>query len=154
MKRLNNNLDEMQELNMLHIEKRGFWIAYFGLALAIIIQCFMYHEDSIKYTAGELIILCVGGIYTTAAGIKKGMWSRRIPATHMSNLIQSIAYSGFFSIILIIAKYVKYGYWQGAIFAGVIFFFCIFIICEIVLSLMMVFYRKKRQKLEELDEDE
>ena len=33
-----NNLDEMQEQKLLHIESRGYWLAFWGLAAALIIQ--------------------------------------------------------------------------------------------------------------------
>ena len=90
MRQLKNNLDEMQELNLLKIEKAGFWIVYIGLAAAIVVQMLMYGEDAFRYMAGETIVMVVGCIYVVAASIRKGIWSRRLPATPMSNLVQSI----------------------------------------------------------------
>ena len=44
-----NNLDERQEQTLLHIEKNGCWIAFWGLLAALMIQMISY--------AGELKLL-------------------------------------------------------------------------------------------------
>ena len=41
MKRLKNNLDEMQEQKLLKIEHNGMWFALWGLIIAIIVQLFI-----------------------------------------------------------------------------------------------------------------
>ena len=33
-----NNLDEMQEQKLLHIESKGYWLAFWGLGVSLIIQ--------------------------------------------------------------------------------------------------------------------
>lgn len=37
-----NNLDEMQEQKLLHIESSSFWILYAMLLAAILIQCVFF----------------------------------------------------------------------------------------------------------------
>lgn len=153
MKKLKNNLDEMQELNMLHIEKMGFWMMYWGLFAAIVIQLLVYQEHAMKYTAGETIVFLAGSICVIAAEIRKGLWDRRIPATPMANLLLSIIISGIFAIILIIVKYVQYGSLPGAIAAGVVYFIFIAVACYGALTFTMMLYKKKKKKLEEDMED-
>ena len=36
MRKMKNNLDEMQEMNALKIAERSFWIMFFGLVIAIL----------------------------------------------------------------------------------------------------------------------
>lgn len=153
MKRLKNNLDEMQELNLLKIEKAGFWIAYIGLAAVIVVQMLIFQENSIQHIAGEMIVLAASCIYVVAASIKKGIWSRRIPATPMLNLVQSIIWSGIFAVVIIIIKYVQYGSLAGAIASGIIFFIFIGVLCYVILTLLMVCYKRKKDELEKEDED-
>ena len=153
MRRLKNNLDEMQELNLLKIEKAGFWIVYIGLAAAIVVQMLMYGEDAFRYMVGETIVMVVGCIYVVAASIRKGIWSRRLPATPMSNLVQSIIWSAIFGVIIAIVKYVQYGSLPGAIASGAVFFIFIAIVCYVVLTILMTMCNKKKDKLEKEDEE-
>ena len=37
-----NNLDEMQEQKLLHIESKGYWLAFWGLGVSLIIQLIFY----------------------------------------------------------------------------------------------------------------
>ncbi len=41
MKKRKNNLDERQEQRLLQIESSGFWLAFWGLLAAIVIQLFV-----------------------------------------------------------------------------------------------------------------
>ena len=61
MRKMKNNLDEMQEMNALKIAERSFWIMFFGLVIAILVQNLLYRENLLRYVAGEMIILCAGG---------------------------------------------------------------------------------------------
>lgn len=153
MKKFKSNLDEMQELSLLKIEKTGFWLTYIGLAAVIVVQMLIYQGDSMRYTAGEMIILLFGCIYVVAASIRKGIWSRRIPATPMANLVHSMLWSGIFGIVIAVIKYVQYGTLAGAIATGVVFFISLTIFCFIVLSVLMACYKKKRNDLEKEDEE-
>lgn len=82
MRKMKNNLDEMQEMNALKIAERSFWIMFFGLVIAIL------------FGEGEI-----------------------------------------------------------ALKSAVVFFGFIFILCYIVLSVMLIVWKKKNRELEE-DEEE
>lgn len=81
-----------RELSLLKIEKVSFWITYWGLVTAIVVQMLMYREDAIRYVA-------------------------------------------------------------GAIASGVIFFINIVVLCYIVLTVMMLVYKKRKAKLDNELED-
>lgn len=149
MRKIKNNLDERQELMTLEIAERSFQIMYFGLVIAILAQGFLCGENAIKYVAGETAILCVGGVYNVAANIRKGVWSRRIAATAKSNFIVSFVCSAVFAAIVGVMNYVRFGGGEAALASAVIFFVFIFILCYIVLSVLLIVYKKKNRDLEE-----
>ncbi len=148
MKKMKNKLDEMQEQTLLKIEKNGFYMIFFGLGLAIVIQDLIYRENMLLYTAGEMIVFVICGIYVLISSIRKGIWDRKIPATPLANLIQSILWSGAFSIILGVIKYFQYGSPGGAVASAVIFFAFISVVCFITLTILAAFYKNRKEKLE------
>lgn len=154
MKKLNNKLDEMQELNLLHIEKTGYWFMFFGLTLSIVVQEMIYREEALEYIAGETTVFLISGVCFLFSAIRKGLWDRKVPATPFANLIQSILCSAIFSIILGIVKYLQYGSLQGAVASAVVFFIFIGIVCFIVLTILMLFYKRQKKKLEEREEND
>ena len=56
MKLFRKIIDERQELEAMKITGTGFWILFFGLMLAIILQLFFFEFD-IRYILGELVVL-------------------------------------------------------------------------------------------------
>lgn len=149
MRKTKNNLDERQELMALKIAERSFQIMFFGLALAIIVQNFLCRENVIKYVAGEMVILCAGGAYQVVASIRRGIWDRRIKATAKSNFVVSFVSSAVTAAVVGIINYVRFGMGEAALASAVIFFVSIFILCYIVLSVMLIVYKKKNRELEE-----
>lgn len=153
MKKRKNKLDEMQEMEALKIEKRGFWIMYLGLAAAIMVQTVCYKQDIFRYTAGETIVLCVGSCYSVVMSLKKGIWSRGAAATAKANLIISLMCSGVFALLFGMINYVQFGEGKVALISAGSFFVCIFILCYVVLTVMLAVYRKKRKELDKEHED-
>lgn len=153
MRKMKNNLDEMQEMNALKIAERSFWIMFFGLVIAILVQNLLYKENLLRYVAGEMIILCAGGAYQVAANIRKGIWSRTIQATAKSNFVVSFICSAIFSVMFGVINYMRFGEGEIALKSAVVFFGFIFILCYIVLSVMLIVWKKKNRELEE-DEEE
>ncbi len=143
----------MQELNMLHTEQTGFWLIFSGLVLAIVVQSLIYQEDMLKYTAGEYVVLLVGGIYVLISSIRKGLWSRRIPATLTTNLILSAAISAIFSVMLGIIKFSQYGSVATAVISAIIFFFSMTVLAFVVMAVLMRIYKKRSRKLEQDGEE-
>ena len=141
----------MQEINALKIAERSFWIMFFGLVAAILVQSFLCREKVLGYVAGETIVLCAGGAYQVAAGIRRGIWDRRLAATAKSNLVVSFICSLVFAVIFGVINYARYGMGKIALESAAIFFLAIFVLCFIILSVMLIFYKKKQRELEEED---
>ncbi len=153
MKNNKNKLDEMQELNLLNIEKNGAWLMFFGLLIAIVIQAIIFQDELLKYTAGETIVLLTGGVYMLGSSLKKGIWARRTPATACANLLISFISSGVFSILFGVINYARLGTLQAAVFSALGFFLFIFILCFIVLTVLAGVYKKRNKTLEEEEKE-
>ena len=81
-----SSLDEMQELRLLKIESRGFWIGFIGLFLAIVVQIVIYGTESIREVyVGEFIVFLCMGIYLIVECLRNGIWDRHLPATPAVN---------------------------------------------------------------------
>ena len=82
-----NNLDEMQELKLLKLESRGFWLGFIGLFLSIVVQIVIYgSENTREVYAGEFIVFLCMGIYLIAECLRNGIWGRHLSATPAVNI--------------------------------------------------------------------
>lgn len=155
MKKINNRLDERQELLLLNLEHRGFWFTFFGLLISVFVQEFALGYD-FRAFAGELIILLPISIYLIIGCISNGIWDRYLkPDTKTNTLISAIA-AGIFGAAAAYGSCRKYPgkapirYMATGIFSAVF----IFALCMLVLSVTAAAYRKRRESLEKPDEDE
>lgn len=143
-----SQLDEMQELKLLHIEKNGCWFAFWALLLSMIIQMAVLKEDTFKGIAGEWIVFMCLCVYIIVACVKNGIWDRKLKANPKTNAITSIVAGVASGIIFGTVNYLQYGYMKVAIWTGVINMFLVGIVCFIGLSGMMVLYKKRLENLE------
>lgn len=84
-------VDERQEMDLLKVEHFGFWLMYYMLLAAILIQS-IFFEDGFRLAAGEWIIFMLISIICVVGWVRKGVWtyqSRKIPGVR-SYLLYSI----------------------------------------------------------------
>lgn len=150
MKMRKNNLDEMQEKKLLQIEHSGFWIAFWGLVVAIMIQTALGND-----CIGEIVILSVVSIYTMIACIQNGIWDRKFKPNLKTNLLMSgltgVVFGGFWFGV----SYYRYHVLLGSIatFAFMLIFSSL--LCLAVLTITSGIYKKRKHKLDaEADKDE
>lgn len=150
-----SNLDEMQELKLLKIESRGFWIGFFALFAAIMAQIFLFGQEFADHTLGELIALLCMALYLIGGCLRNGIWDRHLQATPAANISLSLlagAVTGLFNAIVSYRNYQSAG---GAIAVFVVFFLLIGVVLSVVLCFCSALYHKKRKQLEEEEtEDE
>ena len=79
MKKMNSLLDERQETDLLKIERNGCWLAFWALLASIFVQLY-FLENSFDQVAAEWIIFMVLALYLTIDCMRKGIWSRTLPA--------------------------------------------------------------------------
>ena len=143
-----NKLDEMQEQKLLHIERNGCWFAFWALLAAMIIQLVISPESALEKLAGEWIVFMCLAVYVGFSCVKNGIWDRRLEANPKTNARVSIIAGVVVGLIFGVVNYMQYGYLGTAIWIAVLNVFFVGIICFATLSLVMVVYKKRLNKME------
>ena len=149
-----NNLDERQEQTLLKIESRSFWLAFWLLVAAMIIQEIAFKGDW-KTFAGEAIVLFITSIYLLIGCLKNGIWDRKLQPKASTNLLASLCAGLAVGIVNFIVIYRNYpdkpiGSIAGAIFSAVFTFALTFIL----LSISARAVKKKNEELNQEPEEE
>lgn len=147
-----NQLDEMQEQKLLHIEKNGCWFCFWSLVVAIFIQMAVC-EDAATAMIGEWIIFMSLCVYMGIACIKNGIWDRKLEASPKTNAVISAIAGIFTGLALGVINYMQYGFIKSAIWTGVFNLFFVGILCFVALSVIAAIYKKRLQKME-MEEEE
>lgn len=138
-------VDERQELELLKIERTGFWILYIALAVDIISKILLLNVSP-KQLIGENIAFMAGSITIIIGCAKRGLWDRYSRPGFKSYLIYSLAgsviFTAFIGAVLLMRDV------PHAITAAVIFGVSIFVILFVVLALMGVYTKKRNNKLD------
>ena len=138
-----NQLDEMQEQTLRKIEGRGFWLMWGGLLAAWIVQTMFGVADK---AAGEWVVFMIGCIYMCVACLRNGLWDRHLldtaPANAVCSLVAVVA-------VTLISGF-SYGYWVGAVIAGVF----TGILCFALLQLCAALTRRQRKHLDNPKDEE
>lgn len=98
-------IDERQELELLSIERSGFWVVFGILFIAYLVQSFFF-DASFKQLIGEYISLCAGMIVILVGCIRKGLWScysiPNLKNYFLYSFVTAIIFSLINAVILII----------------------------------------------------
>lgn len=144
-----NQLDEMQEQKLLHIEKNACWFAYWALLVSMVIQVFVYKEEVASHIIGEWIIFMCLCLYIGVACIKAGIWDRRLKADASTNIAVSAVAGVVAAVIAGLISYMNFGMIGGAIAVGIVNFAFISVICFVALTICAKAYKKRLEKMEE-----
>ena len=82
------NLDEMQNQTLLKLEEYGFWIVFWSLLVAIIVQ--LAAGAGIKGVLGEIIVFLIGSAWLAVTTLKNGLWARSPAPSRKANALVSI----------------------------------------------------------------
>ncbi len=154
-KKSNNMLDEMQDNKLLKIEEFGFWLVFWVLFAAILLQALM--GTTLKELAGEIVALFAAGVYIAISSLKNGLWTRKYAPTLKANLITSAIPSFILGVLnavrafVILKKPIEFGVTAqiAAISVGA------YIACFALLEVFRLIYEKRRRKLDDTEaEDE
>ena len=146
-----SNLDEMQEQKLLHIEHNGFWIGFFGLTAAILVQSVM--GGGVQNAIGETIVLLCMAVYMLAACIRNGIWDRKLKADFKTNLMASVIASIIFAAIFAIKSYLDYQKLAGSIATFIFMFVEMLIVIMLLMTAMSNIYKKRYNKMENEQEE-
>lgn len=145
----------MQELKLLKLESRGFWIGFFGLFLAIAVQAFLYGPENIaNRIAGEFIVFLCMGIYLMAGCLYNGIWDRHLPATPAVTIGLSLLAAAIASLFNAVLSYRNYRSMPGAIAVFIVYFLMLSVLLSAILCISSALYHRRRRHLEEEKTDE
>lgn len=144
-------LDEMRDQKMLKMEEYGYWILFWGLALAVIVQLFL--GGTLRQVAGELIVLFLGGVYVLATSLKNGLWSRSAEPTRKGNAIASLIPAAVICVLNVIKLIQKQETGTSDILLTAGITAATYVICFAVLEGLRAAYKKRRQQLDETGEE-
>ncbi len=153
MKLFKNNLDEMQEQKLLKIEHNGCWLAFWGLLVSMLVQSFIYAEDSMRVLAGEWIVFMALSVYMLVACLRAGVWDRHLKSSPKVNLLCSAAAALVMGVAYFFISLKNYGDMRTAILTGVLMLVFIFVSCFLALLFCSAIYKKRLNKLENQGED-
>lgn len=151
--KMKNKLDEMQEQKLLRIEHNGCWLAFWGLAISLLVQQFIYGQGEWKYVAGEWIVFVCLDVYIVFSCMKNGIWDRRFEPTPTVTLIASMIAGVSVGIYSFFTSYREYHKLYGSIATGAVYFILVFVTCFLSLSLLTFLYIRKRDKIENEEDD-
>ena len=148
-----NDLDEMQERKMLGIEHNGFWLLYWGLLIALLVQAVLFDYD-IRTLAGEFILLMAASAYVLLAELRAGLWSRNLKPRLRTNVLCSLTGAAAVAVFQVVLQ-VRMGspLWAIALFAA-ISAACTFALTLVLLQISMHAYRKRRKELDASDDSD
>lgn len=150
-----NNLDEMQELKLLKIESRGFWIGFFGLFLTIAAQVVLYEPENINHTLnGEFIVFLCMAVYLIVGCLRNGIWDRHLQATPAVNIGLSLLAAAIVSLFNALLSYRNYRSISGAFAVFIVYFLMLSVVLSVTLCSCSALYHWRRKQLEEEKTDE
>lgn len=154
--RKKNNLDEMQEQTLLHIEGSCFWILYVLLLVAVIGQT-LFMEAGPREVLPELICFMAASIVMVVRCAKNGIWDRRFKPNCKTNLMFSILAAVIVALFQPISYLVSPERWysvEGMAFTAGIMGVFTFGVTFFLMSISSMATRRRREKLEQEDGDE
>lgn len=148
MKKTESNLDEMQEQKMLKIEHNGYWLGFWGLLAAILIQSALYPGDQ-RAMMGEFVVFTLMGAYTVLDCMRNGIWDRKLKPNWQTNLKVSLLVGILFGLYQAIRYYFRDQSIPGAIGNLIVNFLLISLTCFVLFQIMSILTKKRKQHLED-----
>ena len=141
-------VDERQEYEMMRVERSSFWILFFGLVAAVLIQVALYGFD-FALVAGEVIILLLCSVWSLVGYVRRGLWDYYSKPGIKAYIFYSVAAAVITGTAATLPIYFRYGLplWECLmIFA--ISAVSAFILAFIVLFAIGSITKKRQQKLQ------
>lgn len=149
---LKNQLDEMQQQKKLMIDSRGFWFAWSGLLIAILVQA--AKGADFRQAGGEWIVFMLMCLYGLVEYTRNGIWtSYDTKPTLLTNFCWALAAGVLVTLFTFYRNshqdWWRPTYWYGPVIAGV---FAVALTLA-ALQLNAYFYYKRRHHLDAEPED-
>lgn len=152
MKLKKNNLDEQQERKLLEIESRGFWLAYWGLLIAMAVEILVFKD--MKPVICEWVLFICLSLYLCIACIRVGIWDRRLDMSPKTCLIISLIATLCTAVFMFVFTFLCFHKPVGSLSAAAIIGLIVFSCCYVALILAARATKKRQNKLNAEPEDE
>ena len=152
MKLRKNNLDEQQERKLLEIESRGFWMAFWGLLIALVVQSLVMKNTSM--VIGEWIMFMTLALYLALSCSRAGIWDRHMDMNRKTLFYVSIIAALCAAVFMFSFTFLRYHKPISSLYAGVIIGLSTFAICYIALTLAARVTKKRQDELNAEPEEE
>ncbi len=152
-KKAKDTMDEMQERNLLKIEEKGFWIIFWSLFAAIIIQILI--QPDFWTIVGEAAVLLIAGFYIAVSSLKRGLWSKGFTPSLKANATASVIPAFLLGFIYCVRKFLvaKQDITLQSVVPVGIRVVVIYVACFVLLEIVRAVYQKKRKELDDIDEE-
>lgn len=148
MKKTESNLDEMQEQKLLKIEHNGYWLGFWGLLAAILIQSAL-DPGNIRAMVGEFVVFTLMGAYMVLDCIRNGIWDRKLKPNWQTNLKLSLLAGVLFGVYQAVRVYLRLHLLLGAAVTLVISAVMLFVLCFGGLQIASALTKRRKQHLED-----
>ena len=148
MKKNKSNLDEMQEQKLLKIEHNGYWLGFWGLLAATLIQSAL-DPGNIRAMVGEFVVFTLMGAYMVLDCMRNGIWDRKLKPNWQTNLKLSLLAGGLFGVYQAVRVYLRLHLLLGAALTLVISAALIFVLCFGGLQIASALTKRRKQHLED-----
>ena len=151
MKVRTSKLDEQQERKLLEIESRGFWLAFWGLLIALIVE--MLVLEDIRGVFGVWIVFMGMALYMGISCYRAGIWDRRQDMSPKNCLVISVAGGVVVAVVMFVFTFMRYGKLWGSLATGVFMGLFCFALGYAALRLAARATKKRQDELNKEPED-
>lgn len=143
---MKKTVDERQELELMKIERAGFWVLFFALTADILLKV-LFFQVPVGELIGEHIAFFAGCITIIAGCTKRGLWTYYSVPCLRDYLVHSLAATVIFTILFAAAMALR----GVRHLAGITLAFAVFIFLLMfgVLAAMGKYTKRKQKKLDD-----
>ena len=153
MKLRKSNLDERQEEQLLRIEEKGCWFAFWALLVSMFVQMAIFGVDKFQYIAGEWVVFMCLALSLAISSMRAGIWDRRLKPNAKTNFLVSLGAAVVFGAVFAIVNYFNFHEWQAALLTFFLTAILLFVTIFAALSMSVFLYQKRVKALEEAPEE-
>lgn len=150
---MSRKLDEREKMELLKMEKIGFWVLFLGLVVSILVQLFAM-QAGFRQVAGETIILVLGGMTVVVGGIRNGQEyfgvKHRLRKSLFFGFISALIADILLGIILSFRNTGQDENVRGLVVTLAVSFLIIWLLAFITLFIMEAASHKKQKKLDRM----
>lgn len=145
MKLRKSNLDEQQERKLLEIESRGYWLAFWGVLVTLLVELLVMKD--LRAIVGEWILFMGLALYLAISCIRAGIWDRRMDMSRKTCLLASLVGALCAAGFMFGFSYLRFQRPLGALSVGAVIGLISFGVCYLVLRLVVRATQKRQDEL-------